>query len=72
GIATQDPNLRKRLKVDVAAIRVENYLRATIEELRMLAQLAGKTDVRNFEPEDLRAITVDVAAITGVKLAGRG
>ncbi len=72
GIATQDPNLRKRLKVDVAAIRVENYLRATMEELEMLAQLAGKTDVRNFELEDLRAITVDAAAITGVKLAGRG
>lgn len=71
GIATQDPNLRRRLKVDVASIRVENYLRATIEELEMLAQLAGKTDVRNFELEDLRAITVDAAAITGIKLAGR-
>ncbi|MCP8307736.1 MAG: alpha-hydroxy-acid oxidizing protein [archaeon] len=71
GIATQDPSLRKRLKVDIAAVRVENYLRATIEELEMLAQLAGKTDVRNFELEDLRAITVDASAITGVKLAGR-
>jgi hypothetical protein len=38
--------------------------------LEMLAQLAGKTDVRNFELEDLRAITVDAAAVTGVKLAG--
>ncbi|MGQ9468747.1 MAG: glutamate synthase-related protein [Nitrososphaerales archaeon] len=71
GITTQDPILRKRLKVDIATVRVENYLRATIEELKMLAQLIGKTDVRNFELEDLRAITVDAAAITGVKLAGR-
>jgi glutamate synthase domain-containing protein 2 len=71
GIATQESNLRKRLKVEIATARVENYLRATIEELEMLAQLAGKTDVRNFELEDLRAITVDAATITGVKLAGR-
>ena len=37
----------------------------------MLAQLTGKTHVKNLEPEDLRAITLDAATITGVKLAGR-
>jgi len=72
GIATQDPDLRRRLKVEEASTRVENYLKATIEELEMLAQLAGKTDVKNFEAEDLRALNVDAASITGVKLAGRG
>ena len=71
GIATQDPKSRSRLKVDEAADRVENFLKAVIEELKMLAQLAGKTHVKNLEPEDLRAITVDAAAITGIKLAGR-
>jgi glutamate synthase domain-containing protein 2/glutamate synthase domain-containing protein 3 len=70
GIATQDPVLRKRLKVDVAAARVENFLRATMEELKMLAQLAGKTHVRNLEKEDLRALTLEAAIITGVKLVG--
>jgi glutamate synthase domain-containing protein 2 len=72
GIATQDPELRKRLNVEVAAVRVENFLRATIEEVEMLAQLLGKTDIRNFEPEDLRALTLDASSITGVKLVGRG
>lgn len=72
GIATQDPVLRRRLKVDETAVKVENYLRAIIEELQMLTQLAGKTDVRNLEKEDLRALTLDVSAITGVKLVGNG
>ncbi len=70
GIATQDPKLRARLKIETAAARVENFLKATIEEMEMLAQLIGKTDVKNFEMEDLRALTVDASAITGVKLAG--
>jgi len=57
--------------VDKAADKVENFLKAVIEELEMLAQLAGKTHVKNLEPEDLRAITLDTAIITEVKLAGR-
>lgn len=47
-------------------------MQAVIEELEMRAQLIGKTDVKNFEVEDLRALTVDAASITGVKLAGKG
>lgn len=70
GIATQSPGLRKRLNVDEAAKRVENYLRSVIKELCMMAQLAGKTSPLNLEKEDLRALTVDASAITGVKLVG--
>ncbi len=70
GIATQDPLLRKRLNVDEAASLIENYVRATTEELEMFAQLAGKTDVRNIEKDDLRALNLDCAQITGVKLVG--
>lgn len=71
GIATQNPTLRRRLKIEIAETAVKNYLQAVIEELEMLAQLIGKTDVKNFEVEDLRALTMDSASITGVKLAGK-
>ena len=57
--------------MDKAADKVENFLKAVIEELEMLAQLAGKTHVKNLEPEDLSAVTLDTAIITEVKLAGR-
>lgn len=72
GIATQDPTLRRRLRVEEAAERVENYLTAVVEELKMLTQLAGKTHVKNLERDDLRALTLDASAIAGVKLAGTG
>ncbi len=70
GIATQDPALRRRLRVDDAAQRVENYLNATIEELEMFTQLSGKTCASNLDRDDLRALTADAAAISGVRLAG--
>ena len=70
GIATQDPKLRRRLDPEKGGIRVYNYIKAMTEELKILTQQAGKTDVRNLEMEDLRALTVNASAITGVKLAG--
>jgi len=71
GIATQDPALRRRIRVDDAAQRVENYLNATIEELEMFTQLSGKTCTGNLERDDLRALNADAAAIAGVKLVGK-
>ncbi|MCX8188643.1 MAG: glutamate synthase-related protein [Nitrososphaeria archaeon] len=72
GIATQDPLLRKRLKIDESSERIENYLSTVIEELKMLTQLSGKTHVKNLEKDDLRALTLEVSTITGVKLVGTG
>ncbi len=70
GIATQDKRLRRRLDPEKGAVRVYNYIKAMTEELKILTQQAGKTDVKNLEKEDLRALSIDVSAITGVKLAG--
>ena len=41
GAATQDPDLRERLKVDSAAARVANFLNVTLEELKMFARITG-------------------------------
>src|SRR6059036_1891365 len=70
GITTQDPELRKRLVVDEAALRVYNLLTAMTMELQMLARACGKTDVHSLEPEDLCALTVEAAAMAKVPLAG--
>ncbi len=70
GIATQDKRLRRRLDPEKGGIRVYNYIKAMTEEIKILTQQAGKTDVRNLEKEDLRALEINVSAITGVKLAG--
>jgi hypothetical protein len=70
GITTQDPELRKRLRVDEAAERVYNLLTAMTMELQMIARACGKTDVHSLEPEDLAALTLEAAAMAKVPLAG--
>ena len=70
GISTQDPELGKRLDPVEAGRRVANYLRVLTLETQTLARAAGKSDVRNLEPEDLVALTMEAAAMAKVPLAG--
>jgi len=70
GVATQDPELEKRLEPELAGKRVKNYLATLTLELQTLARANGKSDVRNLEPEDLAALTVEAAAMARVPLAG--
>ena len=70
GITTQDPELTARLPVDEAAERVANFLTAMTLEVQMLARACGKANVHDLDPDDLRALTVEAAAITGIPLVG--
>ena len=36
----------------------------------MIARACGKANVHNLEPEDLRALTLEAALITGIPLVG--
>jgi glutamate synthase domain-containing protein 2 len=70
GIATQDPELELRMNVDAGAERVARFLTAMTMEATLLAKACGKSSVHNLEPEDLRALTLEASAFTGVPLAG--
>lgn len=70
GISTQDPELSKRLDPVEGGRRLANYLRVLTLEAQTLARACGKNDLRNLEPEDLVALTVESAAMAGVPLAG--
>lgn len=70
GITTQDPALAARLDPVKAGRRLANYLAVMTMELQTLARANGKSHVRNLEPEDLAALTVEAAAMAGVPLAG--
>jgi glutamate synthase domain-containing protein 2 len=70
GVTTQDPELMKRLPVEEAAERVENFINSMTMEIQMMARACGKSNVHDLEPEDLRSLTVEAALITGVPLAG--
>jgi glutamate synthase domain-containing protein 2 len=70
GITSQDPRLRARLDPEEGARRLVHYLHATAEELKILTMLSGHDDVAALSEEDLRALDLDTAAITGLKLIG--
>jgi glutamate synthase domain-containing protein 2 len=67
GIATQDPKLRKNLNIKEASQNVANYIKNCTEEIKMIAGACGKNDVHHLSKEDLRALNLQIAKITGVK-----
>ncbi len=70
GITTQDAALEARLDPARGARWLKNYITAMVLELQTLARASGKSHVRNLEPEDMAALTVEAAAMAGVPLAG--
>lgn len=66
GCATQDPELRQRLKVDNGARRLYNYLEASLEELRIFARISGKDDVHQLSIEDICTTNSEIAAHTSI------
>ncbi len=70
GIATQNPDLTKRLDPDEAAERVANFLNSMTMELALLTRSLGKSDVHSLEPEDLAALTIEASAMARVPLVG--
>ena len=70
GIGTQDPELRRRLDIDEAAQQVANYIQAMTNEAIILAKAAGKTKLTSLEREDLRSLTLETCAMTGIPLIG--
>jgi len=72
GVTTQDSKLEARLLPERGARLIKNYLTTMVLELQTLARTCGKSHVRNLEPEDLVALTVEAAAMAQVPLAGTG
>jgi glutamate synthase domain-containing protein 2 len=70
GITTQDPALAARLDPVLGGRRLANYLAVMTLEAQTLARACGKSHLHMLEPEDLVALTIEAAAMAGVKLAG--
>ncbi len=70
GITTQDPELIKRLEIEPAADRVTNFLNSMTMELQMIARACGKSNAHDLEPQDLRALTIEAAIMSGCPLVG--
>lgn len=69
GVATQDENLRKRLQIDQAAKRVENYLTCCAQELKTFARITGNADIHGLSVDDLCTINREISEHTNIKHA---
>ena len=70
GITTQDEALVGRLDPALAGRKLANYLRVLVLEAQTIARACGKSHVHNLEPDDMVALTVEAAAMSGIALAG--
>ena len=70
GITTQDPELYGRFDPVLGGRRLKNYLKVMTLEAQTIARACGKSHLHNLEPEDLCALTIEAAAMSGVPLAG--
>ena len=69
GIATQEPELRKRLNIEQAAKRTANYLDVTLEELKTFARITGHNSVHGLSTDDLVTINREISEFTNIRHA---
>ena len=67
GIATQNPKLRERLKIDIAAQRVANYLNVSLEELKTFARITGHSSIHELCVDDLVTLNREISEYTNIK-----
>lgn len=69
GVATQNEELRSRLKIDIAAQRVANFLNVSCEELKMFGRITGHENIHDLDISDLITINKEISEFTKIKHA---
>lgn len=70
GIATQRPDLRRRLVIDEAAQRLTRFLEATVELMVVLTRACGHRHVSDLCPDDLTTFDREMHHLAGVPYGG--
>ena len=70
GIATQKPELRARLPVELAAQRLHKFFSASAELMTVLARACGHTRLSEFCTDDLTTYDRDMAHLTEIAYGG--
>ena len=70
GVATQKPELRKRLDVQRGADQLARYFGGSVELMQVMARACGHNSLSNFTPRDITSWKRDVADLAGIRFAG--
>ncbi len=69
GVTTQNPELRKRLDIEVSAKKLANFLDTSTQELKNFARLTGNDDVHKLSIKDLCTINSEISNHTLIEHA---
>lgn len=70
GVATQNPELRKRLDVDEGAHRLARFLQSSVQLMQVMARACGHAHLNQFTQKDLATFDYEIARLSGVVYAG--
>jgi len=70
GIATQNPELRQRLNVDHAALKLKNFFLASTELMQVMARACGHHQLSDFNKNDLATWHHEMAKLAGISFSG--
>jgi glutamate synthase domain-containing protein 2 len=70
GVATHEPELRKKLDIEMAAKNIANFIKNSTEEVKMITGVCGENDIHKLNKDHLRALNSEISKITKVKLVG--
>jgi len=66
GVMTQDPELRKNIKIEAAARRVSNFLKVTHRELETFCRISGHGSIKDLSVEDLCTVNSEISDHTNI------
>lgn len=69
GAATQNPELRSRIKIETSAQRVANFLKVSLKELKTFARITGHTSIHALSTDDLVTINREISEFTNIRHA---
>lgn len=70
GVATQKPELRKRLDIEKSSVQLENFFGASIELMQVMARACGHNHLNQFVKDDLATWHREMALLSGVRYSG--
>lgn len=70
GIATQKPELRKRLNIENSGQRLANYLNSSVELMKVMARACGHSRLNEFNSEDIATFDLKLVQLSGINFSG--
>jgi len=70
GIATQKPELRRRLNIENSSIQLQNFFQAAVELMQVMARACGHDHLNKLNQHDLATWHREMALLSGVKYSG--